>query len=214
MGQTKTKMKKSKKMFFVISFFLVMPFLVGAVASEDVQIKRDEMKEARDAKKAEREEIKADREEAREEKIQARCDEVEAKVKGKIAKYEAGQTKRLNVFKSVQARLNNLVKKVEAKGYDATELKADLEILEQKRKTFQNEFERHVSELKDTQSYACGKSEGEFKNQLRNSRTQLKVAREAHTEIRNFFKNEIKGDVAALKSQIEEALGLKNNETE
>jgi cytochrome c556 len=213
-------MKKSKNMLFFLSFFLAVPFLVGAV-SEDAQTKHDQMQEEReakkadrDAKKAEREEVKEEKKEAKEERKQERCDEVEARVKDKIAKYEAGQIKRLNVFKSVQARLNNLVKKVEAKGYDATELKADLEILEQKRETFQNEFEKHVSELKDTQSYACGESEGEFKNQLRNSRTQLKVAREAHTEMRNFFKNEIKGDVAALKSQIEEVLGLKNNETE
>lgn len=207
-------MKKSKKMFFVISFFLAVPFLVGAVASEDVQTKRDEMKEARDAKKAEREDAKEEREAAREEKVQARCDEIEGRIKDKVAKYEAGQVKRLNVFKSVQSRLNNLVTKVEKKGYDASELKANLETLEQKRETFQNEFEKHVSELKATQTHACGESEGAFKNQLRESRNQLKVAREAHMELRNFFKNEIKGDVAALKSQVEADLKLESSETE
>lgn len=132
---------------------------------------------------------------------QAKCDQVEANITRKIANFENNRDHHLTSYNKAKDRVAALVTKLEGEGYDVTKLKADLIEYGTKITKFTDDYSIYFAALQESQSFACGQSEGDFKVQLQTARTQLKVVHDDAVSIRTFWAETVKPDILALKAQ-------------
>jgi len=56
--------------------------------------------------------------------------------------------------------------------------------------------------LKDSQTFACGKSEGEFKTKITEARKVPELIKQDREDIKKFFQTTIKADLEAIKTKL------------
>jgi len=130
-----------------------------------------------------------------------RCQMAETRIDTAIKRYENNEQRNKNIHNKIKERLTTLINKLEAGGYDVSELKNDLKTLDEKLISLYQTYDKYIEELKASKSYACGKSQGEFLKQIKQARTQLKEVRMLYLEIRNLYQNEIRADLKALREE-------------
>jgi hypothetical protein len=132
---------------------------------------------------------------------QQRCGIISSHVKTKVTKYTAVVAKHEGFNAKFTHRIQQLVTKFKAQGYDTAKLEADLLTLKAKAQKFSADRLTYINALKSTQSYACGKSKGEFENELNQARQYLLTLRADRADFQSFYLNTIKPDLLALKIQ-------------
>lgn len=138
---------------------------------------------------------------ARELKTVATCEAIGGNVDKRIANFEKDRTKKVSQYSTIQKKLDTLLTRMEAAGYDTTEPRVSMVTLDQKIAKFSSDYALYQNELKETKQYACGKSDGEFRAKLSLTREQLKVVRQDAVDIRTFWAKTVKPQIEALKSQ-------------
>lgn len=123
------------------------------------------------------------------------------KVDIKIGNYDLRKTKHQTVYDNLKSRLINLSEKLTAKGYDTSDLKADLVVLDQKIKKFVTDYQAYVDKLKATKQYTCGESKGQYRTAFKDAKTALVAVRKDASDIRSYFVNTIKPDLIAIRAQ-------------
>jgi bisphosphoglycerate-dependent phosphoglycerate mutase len=132
-----------------------------------------------------------------------RCAEVEKKMAEK-----SGESNRLKVKHAVslnasKVKLDKLIVRLEAKGYDVTKLKADAVAYDLMIKQYISDYTNFLSSMRDTKAFACGKSEGEYKAILETSKAQLESLKSQVKAIRGYWENTVKPDIKAIKVVME-----------
>lgn len=136
--------------------------------------------------------------------IETKCKAIETKISNKLATFDNRKAFHIKIYQNVRTRVNNVVNKWTGRGYDTTKLKADLTTLDTMIKDATSLYTAHIEDLRATQTYACGKSQGEFVSQLNTSRKSFTTFNQKLAEIRNFIKTTIVPDLTALKDQIKQ----------
>jgi hypothetical protein len=129
----------------------------------------------------------------------ARCDEIEARITQRIATMGERKGAHTEQYAKLQTKVGELITKAKAAGYDTTALEADLVVLKAKVTTFTAARDAEVAALEATQTSSCGGSEGEFKQKLTSSRTELKAVRAAVKDIHDYLKDTVRPAVLALR---------------
>lgn len=132
---------------------------------------------------------------------QVKCELVETNISRKIANFENNRDHHLASYTKTKDRMTALATKLESEGYDVAKLKADLALYDAKVTKFKDDYTLYFTALQQSQSFACGQSEGDFKTQLQVARTQLKVVHDDAVVIRTFWADVVKPDILALKAQ-------------
>lgn len=130
-----------------------------------------------------------------------RCQNIETRIETKIAKFHNNKERHVNGYKKAAERLQNLADKLDARGYDTSQVRADYQTLNQKILKFAQDYANFIAQLEETQQHACGQSEGAFKQALAEARDALKVVREDSLDIRNFYQTVVRPHVLDLKNQ-------------
>jgi hypothetical protein len=130
------------------------------------------------------------------------CKNLEEKIAQKINRFESNKDKHLRAYKNLVSRLSKFVVRLEERGFDTQKLAADISAVETKIQKAEGDYTAFINKLKESQSYACGKSQGEFAKRLAESRKLLKTFRDDTAEIRNYFVNIIRKDLMDLHQQI------------
>jgi hypothetical protein len=136
--------------------------------------------------------------------VKTRCQTITERVDLKVTRYTDNRTEHVQLYKNLVTRITNLLTKAADSGYDTTKLKADLTVLNDKIKNFDKVHADYITKLGATKSFACGNSEGEFLQALKEAKDSLLTVREAVLDIKAFFQNTIKPDVLALRAQKQE----------
>lgn len=134
-------------------------------------------------------------------KAAAHCEIIEEKVGLKVARFTNNMSRRQAFYHRFANRVEKIITKFEAAGYDVTKLKADLVVLNQKITTYEQAKTSYIALLKQTQAYSCGNSEGEFAAKLTEAKTQLVKVRQANLDVRTYYQTTIRPDILALKQQ-------------
>ena len=136
------------------------------------------------------------------EKIEAaKCANIEQKIQSRISKFNAGKVRRISAFNNMKRRLTVLEVKLAAKGYDTSKLKADLAVLNSKIDKFLTDYAANNAALSETKKFACGKSEGEFRAQLLESKDLLATVHADSKDIKEYYANTVKPDLQEIKKQ-------------
>lgn len=133
---------------------------------------------------------------------EARCTRVTTRVNNLTTRLTNGESARQNRHQKVIDRLNAIITRVEAAGLNADKLKSDVTTLGELKTTWQNEYTSLLTKLDATKQYACGQSEGQFVQAVKDARAQRKVMHDANLEFWKFVKNTVKPDIRAIRGQL------------
>jgi len=131
----------------------------------------------------------------------SRCAAVEHRVEGKITMFEQNRDPHFTRFTRLSAQLDQIINKSYTKGYNITVLDNDIALLNEKISQFQNDYSLFIQKLQNTRNFTCGHSEGQFQAALNASKTQLKILRQDAEDIKKFYDEIIKKDIAQLREQ-------------
>jgi len=135
----------------------------------------------------------------------AKCNLWETRISDRIASYNGSKDSSTAAYLNISDRLSELKNRLTANGYDATKLTADLQTLGDKINKFVADYEAYMGALTESQSYACGHSNGEFKAKLAEARKLLQVVKQDHSDIKNYYLKAIKPDLQQLRDQIKKS---------
>jgi hypothetical protein len=99
--------------------------------------------------------------------------------------------RRTTAYTNIRERTVARVTVLKQKGYDTSKLEADLTKLDNQIKDYRTKAGNLTSLLISAQEQACSDSEGDFAATLTETRTQLKVVREASQAIHQTFRSSI-----------------------
>jgi len=129
------------------------------------------------------------------------CQQIETQVANRLQSYGQRRQEQIQHYAQVKTSLSELITYLENKDYDLTDLKASLSQFEAQLQTMAAVMETHYSELDQTRQYACGRSDGEFREQLQKARQSRTEIRDLTKDIKKFYQTEIRPKVIQLKTQ-------------
>lgn len=163
-----------------------------------------------DEAKAARDEAKANRQETKEEK----CKNIESRIEAKLNKYENGNIAVEDVHKRLKERIRNIVTRLENNGIDASKLESDLAVLEQRIEQTAASYDTFIAALKESQSYACGESQSQFRAKIQEAKKLMVNVRTERKGTRDFIVTTIIPDIKSLREQIQAKVQEQNREQE
>lgn len=134
-------------------------------------------------------------------RLQQRCTQATQRIETAVARYNNNKEKHVQQYENLAVRLADLGEKLKARGYDISKLQADGKILRDKIAKFAADYADTISKLEATKQYACGSSQGAFKQALKTAQDQLKVVKADSVDIRNYYQTVVRPDVQAVKAQ-------------
>lgn len=184
-------MSKSKFMFALVSMLTVaatlMPTSVMAVTGTSGG--QGNLQQTVAAKKAEISE-----------RVENRCQKAEQRVAELIAKYEAGQNKYTSRYAALVTKLNNLVQMLENKGINSQNLPAHIAKIESMVGELESGVAQVVDLLKQTQTLACGESEGEYLLKLMEAKEAGLTVRQKAMDINQYFISEVIPELKEIRA--------------
>lgn len=141
----------------------------------------------------------------------ARCPVVESKIQIKSSNFDNNKVRHLQAYQNLSDKLSAMADRLAQRNVDVAKLKADIAVLDQKIAKFSDDYAVYIGKLKDTQSYACGKTAGQFKTKLKESHAALKVVNQDAQDIRSYYNTTIKADIAALRAQIKSEAAISSS---
>jgi len=131
----------------------------------------------------------------------ANCTAVEGNVTKRMTSFENGRAKKFEQYERMQTKVAALIVRLETDGYDVTQIQIDKVTLDQKIEKFETDYTTYLSQLGETKTYTCGKTEGEFKAKLGIARDQLAIVRADANAIRTFWTATLKPEILAASIQ-------------
>jgi len=138
------------------------------------------------------------------ERTQEICDQLGKRITKRVDLFESNKTHHIERYDLLKSKLQEVVTKLKAKGFDTGELESNLLELDRLIKTYVQEYTKFIDILKGALASTCGESQGTFKEGLQNARAQLREARTARRAIWEFYKNTIREDIKNLRQQAEQ----------
>lgn len=180
---------------------LTIASFTPALAEDSIRDRFVQRLENREEKREEREERRDDRQASREARLNNRCENVYKRIDARLKNYEARKDNHIPVYQKMLTRLQQLSTTLASKGYDTTKLNADLVTLDTMLKTAAANYQAFIDELTALKSLDCETARASFLTNLSESKTKLQQFRTSAAAIHEFFKNTIKVDLKALRSQ-------------
>jgi hypothetical protein len=130
------------------------------------------------------------------ERVQARaeavCENVTARIENRINQYEQNRDKWMTHHQGVVKRLNSLADKLESRSCDVTIIRNDIQKYQLLVSDFAAAFRLFHDSLNDSRQYACGESQGQFADKLKQARTEVQAVRTSGAALKDFFNATLK----------------------
>lgn len=202
--------------FTLVSFSLSPSLFAEESTEESTEEQKEEMQENKRGQIEDyKNQLKEQKQEFVDNRVQNRCERAGKIIDNRIENYRNNESAHISVFNNLVTRVENLVTNLKNAGYSGdnlTKLENDLVTLEQKVKAFSDTYGKYISELEDTKDLACGESDGDYLDAVKNAQGDLTDLRLAAQDIRSFYIGTIKPDMLAIRQQIvSEKIDQKND---
>jgi hypothetical protein len=137
----------------------------------------------------------------REQIVENRCEKVTSHISTLKSRLTADDTIRQNRHQKAIDRLNTIISKLEANNINAEKLKTDTALLLEKKNIWYQSYTMLLAKLDQTTQFACGRSEGEFKQAVAEAREQRMTMHKANVEFWTFVQNTIRVDIQTIRNQ-------------
>lgn len=145
-----------------------------------------------------RQQIRQEKQEIR----QDRCDLVETKISNLTTRLQNEESARQQHHQNMIDRLNKLIDALSAKSINTDKLKADVATLTDKKNAWQQQYTALLDKLAATKQYACGKSNGEFRQALLDAQAQRRTMRQTNVDFWNYVLNTVKPDLKTAREAL------------
>lgn len=135
-----------------------------------------------------------------------RCERITQRVSEKIAKYKENENRHQGIYLGLENKLTNLITHLEEKGYEGKQLQSlrdDLEKLKKLEEDFKTAYTDYRVKLELAKTSSCGDSEQNFTDTLKEVKLSLAEVRTTIDNIKNFYHDTIKPDIAAMREFIQ-----------
>lgn len=167
---------------------------------------KQEFEKQREIKKqefeAQREAIKLEFEDRKEKIAEDKCKNIEERIANRLNHHENNSQMMNTVYGNMQQRIARLIERLKTAGADTTQLEADFSILITKIEKLRADHATFIATLTESQSFVCGKSEGEFKGKMEEARKVPEIIKQDREEIKSFFEKTIKADLKAIRAKL------------
>ncbi len=178
---------------------IILPLLLTALCLAAPQYADAKLGERMEAVKEKVQERKETLEENREENKDKRCAALEENIDKRITNFDNTHKAHLRQYELMKEKIAKVILEKAAAGKDVTKLRADLATLNEKIEKFNTDRVAFIDALKKTHEFACGDSQGAFKDALTNAQAKHKVLLADSKDIRNFYQTTIRADLKALR---------------
>ncbi|HLB51233.1 MAG TPA: hypothetical protein VJL38_03595 [Patescibacteria group bacterium] len=127
--------------------------------------------------------------------FKAQCAKRTALVDNRIEHFTKHKEKRETAYETFNDRLTRLIEKMNAKGYDVADLRADQKVVEGKIEKFSDDYAAYLDQLAVVKEYACNHTDDEWKTEITKARTTLKMVRVDAKAIADYYEDVIKPDI-------------------
>lgn len=134
--------------------------------------------------------------------VSQRCNRLTNEIEARIRRYELNHTAHVETYKGVKIRAQNIVDKLEGKGYDLAEIQTDLLTLKSYIDVFEKDYADYIAKLAEAKGFVCGQSEGQFVAKLKDARDALKKVNQDAAVIRNYYKEVLRPDIKTLRDRV------------
>jgi hypothetical protein len=131
-----------------------------------------------------------------------RCARIQKRVEERTSNFDERQGKHKKVYDNLVNRINKFISRFEAAKLDTTNLKSYLVTLQEKMDKFSTDYAAYIAKLKESKSFTCGHSEGEFKGALVDAKAELKMVHDDAADIRAHMKNTIIPEIKTLRDKM------------
>lgn len=130
-----------------------------------------------------------------------RCTRITARLNERISVFETRKNKHETSYDNLKSRLNTLVSKLDARGYDTNDLKSEILTLGNKMDKFKGDYDAFLSKLSEIKGYVCSHTDAEAIVKVGEARTLLKTVRGDESDIRNYYMTVIRPDIVQISKQ-------------
>lgn len=174
---------------------------------------KDERGNLSDKIKKDSAQINEQRTENREQNMEQRCAAVQNRIAERNSKFEENKSKHTAVYNNMTDRISKFITRLSGEDYDVSKIQADLTILKEKISKIEVNLAAQNSKLNETKEFACGHSEGDFKDKLTKTKTMMASIHQEAMDIRMFVQTTLRADIQSLRNQkIEEKKDINKSE--
>lgn len=165
---------------------------VSATTSATTSNPRQERREDRQEK----------RQEVRQKIVAKRCQIGERLIGVRINRYDNNKLLVLRFGERAAKISENLIARANDASIDTSKAEDALGEFKTKIEGLDQKYANHIEALKETQQFACGESEGKFKNELAEARILLKEARDSLLETRSYYQSTLRPALVELRQKL------------
>lgn len=137
---------------------------------------------------------------SKEKMAQEKCKDIENRINNRINTYENHEKTFQNIYDSLLARLERLRLKLKEAGSDTGKLEGDLTILKTKVDALKYDQSFLIKILKESQVFACTKSEGDFKTEIEGARKGSAMLKNDREDIKTFLQKVVRVDLQEIRN--------------
>lgn len=134
--------------------------------------------------------------------VEAVCTRVTTHVETLKTRLTNDENIRLNRHQNVIDRLNTIIARLKANNINSDKLTADVAALTEKKAKWQTEYTLLLSKLDATKQYACGASQGQYVQAVKDARAQRLVMHNANMDFWNYVRNTVRPDIQTIRTQL------------
>jgi hypothetical protein len=132
----------------------------------------------------------------------------------KVERYNTNREMYVGKYERLRLRIAAWASRLEEDGYDVTDLEASLATLDTKIDAVSALHEEFITKLENIKNFECGNSDGAYTQALTTSREALTAVRDGVSEVRKYYKEEVKPLVIDLRNQVAQDKDKETDETE
>lgn len=189
----------------VIAIIALPLMLAGGISAQTIDEQSETIQNNRQELQQDIEENREQRQEAREESVEQRCSIATTRIDNITARYDDNRLRYVERYDRLTERLENLVSYLNENQpeVDTSTLEAQIAEMRGQSSLFSAEIDAAISELEQSKQFACGESEGAYRNELQEARAELLDAREKAVEINNYFLNTIIPELENIRNSVQ-----------
>lgn len=133
---------------------------------------------------------------------EARCEKIKTKLDEKMEAIKENHDKHINALNNLKSRLETLILRLENKGYDIDQLETDLATFKVKIDKLNADHKSLLAKIDEVKGKDCSSDlSPKAKTYTGEIRDLIDIIKKDVKDIKNFYKNEIRSDLKAIKSQ-------------
>lgn len=185
----------------LLSIGMFFSLATGPVSAQTPQEKREDLQqqwqEAVTDYQAQAEEFRQNRDE----RVAVRCELVTKRIDLYTSRYANNESRFISVYNKVYEVTDQVIARAVEAGKNTSELEAAVAELKLKADLARDEYGQLMTALEATEAYACGDSEGDFRQALTGARLELQETRQATLDARLYYQSEVRPAAQALLQQ-------------